>query len=462
MSLHDTKTNDLTQGGITGTMLRFAIPMILGNLLQQCYNIADTFIVGHYLGADALATVGSAYTLMVFITSVFIGLCMGSGAVFSLQYGAKDYEGMKRSLVSSLVLTGGITLILNIAVLAGIHPIIRLLQTPAEIEGLMFDYLFIIFLGIISTFIYNYYAYLLRALGNSIVPLYFLAVSVVLNIVLDLIFILVCHWGVSGAAAATVISQTAAAAGLCVYALYRFPIFRLKLSHIRLHRQSIKEIATYSSLTCMQQSVMNFGILMVQGLVNSFGTCVMAAFAVAVKIDSFAYMPVQDFGNAFSTFVAQNFGAGQQKRIRQGIRSAIGVTTGFCLLISAIVFIFARPLMQLFIDGSEKEIISIGVEYLRVEGSFYVGIGYLFLLYGFYRAIRMPGMSVVLTVFSLGTRVVLAYALAAIPAIGVHGIWWSIPIGWALADAYGVWYYRRAVKRGLWDSKYDSVRSTRE
>lgn len=163
MSLHYNKTNDLTQGGITGTMLRFAVPMILGNLLQQCYNIADTFIVGHYLGADALAAVGSAYTLMVFITSVFIGLCMGSGAVFSLQYGAKDYEGMKRSLVSSLVLTGGITLILNVAVLAGIHPIIRLLQTPAEIEGLMFDYLFIIFLGIVSTFIYNYYAYLLRA-----------------------------------------------------------------------------------------------------------------------------------------------------------------------------------------------------------------------------------------------------------------------------------------------------------
>lgn len=151
-----------------GTMLRFAVPMILGNLLQQCYNIADTLIVGHYLGADALAAVGSAYTLMVFITSVFIGLCMGSGAVFSIQYGAKDYEGMKQSLVSSLVLTGGVTLVLNIIALAGIHPIIRLLQTPAEIEGLMFDYLFIIFLGIASTFIYNYYAYLLRALGNSI------------------------------------------------------------------------------------------------------------------------------------------------------------------------------------------------------------------------------------------------------------------------------------------------------
>ena len=445
-----------------GTMLRFAVPMILGNLLQQCYNIADTLIVGHYLGADALAAVGSAYTLMVFITSVFIGLCMGSGAVFSIQYGAKDYEGMKQSLVSSLVLTGGVTLVLNIIALAGIHPIIRLLQTPAEIEGLMFDYLFIIFLGIASTFIYNYYAYLLRALGNSIVPLYFLAVSVVLNIVLDLLFIPIFHWGVSGAAAATVISQTIAAAGLCIYALYRFPIFRLKRNQIRLHRKSVKEIATYSSLTCMQQSVMNFGILMVQGLVNSFGTSVMAAFAVAVKIDSLAYMPVQDFGNAFSTFVAQNFGAGQKERIRQGIRSAVSVTTWFCLIISAVVFIFARPLMQFFIDNTETEIINIGVEYLRVEGSFYVGIGYLFLLYGFYRAVRMPGMSVVLTVFSLGTRVVLAYALAAIPAIGVHGIWWSIPVGWILADCFGAWYYHKVVRHGLWSSEYGSVQDTRE
>ena len=231
--------------------------------------------------------------------------------------------------------------------------------------------------------------------------------------------------------------------GLCVYTLVKFPAFRLRRRDMRLNRQSIREITSYSTLTCAQQSVMNFGILMVQGLVNSFGTSVMAAFAAAVKIDSFAYMPAQDFGNAFSTFIAQNFGAGRNDRIHRGIRGAVWMTTLFCLCLSAVIFLFAKPLMRLFISAEETKIIAIGAEYLRVEGSFYVGIGYLFLLYGFYRAVRKPEMSVVLTVLSLGTRVALAYALAAIPAVGVHGIWWSIPIGWALADLAGVWYYQR-------------------
>lgn len=190
---------------------------------------------------------------------------------------------------------------------------------------------------------------------------------------------------------------------------------------------TIREITSYSMLTCAQQSVMNFGILMVQGLINSFGTAVMAAFAAAVKIDSFAYMPVQDFGNAFSTFIAQNFGAKQTDRIRRGIRSAIMTTTVFCVIISVLVFLFARPLMLIFVRPHETEIISIGVQYLRVEGVFYCGIGCLFLLYGFYRAVRKPAMSVVLTVISLGTRVILAYVLANIPSIGVVGIWWAIP-----------------------------------
>lgn len=189
---------------------------------------------------------------------------------------------------------------------------------------------------------------------------------------------------------------------------------------------------------------MNFGILMVQGLVNSFGTSVMAAFAAAVKIDSFAYMPVQDFGNAFSTFVAQNYGAGRIERIRRGIRSAILVTTLFAFAVSAMVFWCSPWLMSLFVSPDETAIIAIGVEYLRIEGSFYVGIGYLFLLYGFYRAVCLPSMSVVLTVVSLGTRVVLAYILAAIPSVGYTGIWWSVPVGWALADIVGVWYgYRK-------------------
>ena len=182
---------------------------------------------------------------------------------------------------------------------------------------------------------------------------------------------------------------------------------------------------------------------MVQGLVNSFGTVVMAAFAAAVKIDSFAYMPVQDFGNAFSTFIAQNYGARDMGRIRRGIRSAVLAAAVFSGAVSVLGCVFAEPLLLLFVKPEEREILAVGVQYLRVEGAFYVGIGILFLLYGLYRAIQRPGMSLVLTVISLGTRVALAYALSAIPAIGVVGIWWSVPIGWALADVAGVVYYKR-------------------
>lgn len=439
------KTHSLVTGNITWGMLWFAVPMILGNLLQQFYNIADTLIVGRFLGAKALAAVGSAYTLMIFLTSVLLGLCMGSGVVFSLQYGARDHEALKRRIFVSLVLIGVITLLLNIAVFVWIDPILRLLQVPAEVYILMRDYLWIIFGGIGFTFLYNYYASLLRAVGNSVLPLVFLAVAVVLNIVLDLVFILYFGWGVRGAALATVIAQAVSGIGLCFYSLYRFPDFRVSRQNMQLKWATVKEIATYSSLTCAQQSVMNFGILMVQGLINSFGTAVMAGFAAAVKIDSFAYMPVQDFGNAFSTFIAQNFGAGKHERIRKGIRVAVRVTLIFCLIISVLVFVLARPLMLIFIPAHETEIISIGIQYLRIEGAFYCGIGCLFLLYGFYRGIRKPGMSVVLTVISLGTRVALAYTLSAIPAVGVAGIWWSIPIGWFLADVVGVWYYRKGI-----------------
>ena len=187
---------------------------------------------------------------------------------------------------------------------------------------------------------------------------------------------------------------------------------------------------------------MNFGILMIQGLVNSFGTAVMAAFAAAVKIDSFAYMPVQEFGNAFSTFIAQNFGAKRYGRIRRGVRSALLTTVIFSIIVSVLVFVFAEPLMLIFVHPGETEILATGVEYLHIEGAFYCGIGILFLLYGYYRAVRKPGMSVVLTVISLGTRVALSYLLAAIPSVGVTGIWWSIPIGWLLADAVGMLYYK--------------------
>lgn len=437
---------DLTQGSITKTLLLFAMPMIAGNLLQQFYNIADTLIVGRFLGAEALAAVGSSYTLMTFLTSILLGLSMGSGAVFSIYYGEKNEEKLKESMVAAFWLILVVALVLNVIVFLCIHPIMNFLQVPEEIYDIMKEYLWIVFCGIFASFLYNYFASLLRAVGNSMAPLMFLAVSAVLNIILDLWFVLGLKWGVAGAAAATVFSQYVAGIGIFLYSGIKLPYFHEIKKYIRPKKEMMKAIGQFSFLTCLQQSVMNLGILMVQGLVNSFGTVIMAAFAAAVKIDSFAYMPVQDFGNAFSTFVAQNYGAGREDRIKNGIKKAVRLSVGFSLCISAVVFIFARPLMMIFIRSEETAILNAGVEYLRIEGAFYSGIACLFLLYGYYRAVKKPGMSLVLTIISLGTRVALAYVLSAIPQIGVTGIWWSVPIGWGLADLAGFLYYKRLRK----------------
>ena len=433
---------DLTRGPVIKSMLLFAIPMILGDLLQQCYNIADTLIVGHFLGRNALAAVGSAFTLMTFLTSIILGLCMGSGALFSMRFGQRDEQALRENLCASFFFIAAITLVLNIASFACLNGLRVFLRVPAEVWSAMRAYLFIIFIGIPAVFLYNYFASFLRAIGNSVIPLAFLAVSAILNIALDLWFVIGLERGVAGAAEATVIAQYVSGIGIAIYTLVCFPQVRSICDVHCLRKERIREIISFSTLTCVQQSVMNLGILMVQGLVNSFGSVIMAAFAAAVKIDAFAYMPVQDFGNAFSTFIAQNYGAKERERIRAGLKSAVGISMIFCVIISALVYAFAQPLMTIFVDASETEVIMEGVRYLRIEGVFYCGIGCLFLLYGLYRALGKPGMSVVLTVISLGTRVALAYLLSAIPAVGVTGIWWSVPIGWALADITGLVYYR--------------------
>ena len=354
---------DLTRGPVMRSMLLFAVPMILGNLLQQCCNIADTLIVGQFLGKDALAAVGSSFTLMTFLTSILLGLCMGSGALFSIRFGQRDEKGLREAVWASFVLIAAAALVLNVLAFACLDALKAFLRVPEEVWPLMRAYLAVIFFGI------------------------------------------------------------------ALYAWFRCPQLRGIGGNFRIRRGCLREIAGYSVLTCVQQSVMNLGILMVQGLVNSFGSTVMAAFAAAVKIDAFAYMPVQDFGNAFSTFIAQNYGAGKEARIRTGLKGAAAVSGLFCVGLSALVGVFAAPLMTLFVEKSEAGIILEGVRYLRIEGAFYCGIGCLFLLYGLYRA--------------------LAYGLSAVPFIGVTGIWWSVSIGWALADITGILYYILRRKRLL-------------
>ena len=417
--------HDLTKGNISRSLLLFALPMMAGNLLQQFYNIADTLIVGRVLGRDALAAVGSAYTLMTFLTSIFLGLSLGSGALFSIYKGRGDEKTLKSSVFHAFVLIMAVTVVLNILVYLGLDGILAFLKVPEEVWQGMRQYLLIIFAGLIATSLYNFFACLLRAMGNSTVPLVFLAVSTVINIVLDLLFVAVWSMGIGGAALATIIAQYISGLGITVFALRCCPQVIPKKSELKWNGGILKEIVNLSSMTCIQQSVMNFGILMVQGLVNSFGPVVMAAFAAAVKIDSFAYLPVQDFGNAYSTFIAQNYGAGNRERIKKGTKQAFALSILFCIFISAPVFIFAGQLMGIFVSKAETEVIACGIKYLRVEGAFYWGIGCLFLFYGYYRAVKRAGMSVVLTVISLGMRVLLAYVLSA--KVGEVGIWAAIP-----------------------------------
>ena len=426
---------DLTRGSISRSLILFALPMIAGNLLQQFYNIADTLIVGRALGSEALAAVGSAYTLMTFLTSIFLGLSMGSGALFSIYRGRGDESSLRLGIVHAFGLILCVTLMLNAAVYLFLEPILRFLQVPESVAPGMREYLLIIFAGLLATSLYNYLSCLLRALGNSTVPLVFLAVSAMLNIGLDLLFVLVVHWGIAGAAWATVIDQYMSGVGIFWFFLAKCKHLLPKKKELHYDRAILKDIFQLSSLTCVQQSVMNFGILMVQGLVNSFGATVMAAFAAAVKIDTFAYLPVQDFGNAFSTFIAQNYGAGNRERLREGTRKAFLLSFVFSAVISALVVTFAETLMGLFVNASETAVVATGAHYLRIEGACYFGIGWLFLLYGYYRAVQKPMMSVILTVISLGTRVALAYVLSGV--MGVTGIWLAIPIGWALADIAG-------------------------
>ena len=301
---------DLTKGKISKNLILFALPMMAGNLMQQFYNIADTLIVGRVVGKNALAAVGSAYTLMTFLTSIFLGLSMGAGALFSIYKGKNDKHALRVAVAHAFVLIMAVMVFVNVLVYVCMHPILWFLRVPQEVmEG-------------------------------------------------------------------------------------------------------------------MRQSVMNFGILMVQGLVNSFGATTMAAFAAAVKIDTFAYLPVQDFGNAYSTFVAQNYGVKDYGRIQKGTKEAFAISIVFSIIISILVCMFAASLMEIFVKAQETAVIACGVQYLRIEGSFYCGIGCLFLLYGYYRAINKAQMSVVLTVISLGLRVVLAYILSV--PLKAPGIWVEI------------------------------------
>lgn len=421
--------------------------MFVGNIFQQIYNLVDTVVVGKFVGKEALAAVGSSFAIMLLINSIIIGLSMGASVLFSQLYGSQDYKKLKVSMVMATFLILLVTLTISLIAFFSTDSIIKLYRMPHETVAYAKDYLRWIFAGLFFVSLYNLAANILRSLGDSKTPLYFLLLASVINVILDLLFVIRYGMEVKGVAIATVIAQ-AVSALLCLLVTFK------KLGFLSFKREDFvydkvlfKTMTKYAFLTGIQQSVMNFGIVMIQGLVNTFGTSLMAAFAAGVKVDAFAYIPLQDFGNAFAIYTAQNKGAKEEKRIKQGLRAASVIIGVFGLIISLIVFLTAENLIGLFVKATDLDVIAIGANYLRIEGAFYILIGFLFMFYGFYRGLGRAGMSILLTLVSLGSRVLISYSLA--PSMGYSIIFWSIPIGWLLADLVGIIYWKYLSKRYL-------------
>lgn len=440
---------DMTNGNPTTTILKFAFPMLIGNLFQQLYNIVDTIVVGRFIGKDALASVGSSFMLMNFFSFVIIGLCMGASIVYSYYFGEKNYSNLRKTIYISFLSIGIFTVLLSIILVFNVERMLLLINTPKSILEDSIIYLKVIFASLIFTYLFNICSALLRSIGDSRTPLYFLILAALINIVLDLLFVKVYNMGVLGVAIATAIAQAVSSILCLINGFTKIPFIKLTREDMVFDKEIAKIVAKYSFLTSIQQSIMTFGMVCVQGIVNTFGADTIAAFTAAGKIDSIAYLPVQDFGNAFSTYVAQNKGANNMERIRAGVKSVVNTIIIFCLILSIVIYMNSDKLMNIFVNSSETNVIAIGVEYLSIISVFYVLIGFLFMFYGFFRGMGELNTSLFLTILSLGSRVFLAYTLSRIPQLGQRGIWWSVPIGWMIADSVGFILYRKTCKNKL-------------
>lgn len=436
---------DMTKGNPSKIILKFFIPLFIGDLFQQLYSIVDAMVVGKFVNTDAFAAVGSSSAVNVFITSILLGLAMGASAIFSQLYGARRYDELKKTISTALLFLFFASAFIMVVTSVFLHPIIVFYHMPANTARYAAQFLRISFLGSIFVGMYNAFAFLLRAFGDSKSPLYFLIGSCLLNIILDLTFVIGFHMQVRGVAAATFISQGASAVGCGIYTVKKMRFLNFERKDMVFSFPAFKKVAGYAVLTALQQSISSFGMMLIQGLVNTFGAAVMAAFAACSKVDSVANTPLQDLGNAFSTYTAQNKGAGENMRIRKGFAAVSRIILVLSVVISFIAVVFAPDLITLFVSKSARDVISIGVGYLRIVPVFYVLLGFIVMFYGFFRGLGAIKISIFMTVVSQGLRVLLAYSFA--PAKGFSGICWAIVVGWLLSDLLGFYMYKKVMPK---------------
>ncbi|POY38280.1 MATE family efflux transporter [Flavobacterium alvei] len=427
---------DLTRGVITPQIIHFTLPLIIGNFFLLTYNAADSVIVGRFIGAHALAALGAASPVMNIMLFLIVGICLGMSVLMGNFFGNSDLASLKKVISTSLISGGLFTLFIVILGFFFSHSILTLMNTPSEIIDDATSYLQIIFIGLVFTFIYNIYASTLRSMGNSKVSLYFLGASAVLNIVLDLLFVAVWEQGIEGAAWATVIAEAAAALFCVLYVRFKVPFLRFKNNEFILDRDLLRVIVGYSFVTATQQITLHLGKLLVQGAVNPLGVFAIAAFNAVTRVDDFVMIVQQNISHGITGFLAQNKGKGNFSRIRKGFWVGVKLEVIYSLIMTVIVFVFAKEIMILFMGNGASEVVEAGIQYLQLMAFLYLLPGITNIFQGYFRGLGKMKITLNATLVQIVVRVSAAYLIASY--FGVKGIALACLIGWIFMLGYQI------------------------
>ena len=437
---------NLTEGNSGSLIFKFAIPMLIGNVFQQLYNVVDSIIVGRYIGKQALAAVGASFPLIFMMISFVVGVAMGTTIIVSQYFGARDIKMVKRSIETLYVFLFFASIIVTILGISLSGPIFRLINLPEDVMPQAITYFNVYLLGTIFFFGFNGISSVLRGLGDSKTPLYFLVISTIMNVILVWLFVAVFKWGVAGSAWATVIAQAGAFFTGVIYLNRTHEIVKLNSLKLVFDRAIFRKSLMIGLPTGLQQTFVSMGMLAVTRIVNGFGTDVIAAYSVAMRIDSLAVMPAMNFGAALSTFVGQNLGANKPERVKQGFKATFMMSGALALLTSLFVIVFRGQLMHLFTD--DVAVIAIGAEYLVIVSSFYIFFSAMFVIGGVMRGAGDTLIPMFITLFALWViRIPAAWILSRY--FGVDGIWWSIPVAWFIGMSLSYLYYLK----GNWKTK---------
>ncbi|MCW0482777.1 MATE family efflux transporter [Gaoshiqia sediminis] len=436
---------DFTEGREAQLILRFSIPLVIGNIFQNLYNIVDSIIVGNYLGKEALGAVGASFPIIFTLISLVIGVGSGASTVVSQYFGAKQMEQVRRTIDTIFIFFLVSSIFVTAIGIGFSRHIFMLLQLPEEILPQAVSYLNIYLLGMFFFFGFAGITSILRGMGDSKTPLYFMIVSTINNVFFDLLFVVVFKWGIEGVALATVISQAGAFFTATWYLNKKHPVIKLRFRRYIFDREIFKSCVRIGLPTGFQQSFVAFGMMAIMGIVNTFGTNAVAAYTAAMRVDSFAKMPAITFSSALSTFVGQNLGAFREDRAMKGLKITLLFSLGYSLFVSILIILFGKYLIQLFTP--DPGVIAIGQDYLVIVSSFYLLLSVMFTFTGFLRGAGATFVPMLTTLTSLYLfRIPMAYFLSG--EIGVNGIWWAEPAGWLAGMTILIVYYFSGKWRG--------------